>query len=499
MKSREQFYADFKAVNDFYAAAEGLQRTGGMVIDWRQPVVCDHEAMGKWGYDLLAGNKTVEQCKTEIRQSDEWKAKHPTPTPIPPPSGDFRPLVGPVRLRGGRRGVYDDTGDRLITVLHAGDLLAEAFNHGWPKVTAALDYAQSRHFLGVRTWTNLPAPEWWGVPPRPGNFSDANPEHEAYVRQFARELVARKLRWLVSQGDMYWLYPDLDRARAYMRKLAGWLVEEGGADRLVLGVDTGNEAWNFTRQDDPAFMAGVLRAFLDVLPVPLRSMTSVRDEGVLNEFSLDPVTVTDYHSIRSNFRNAMERIFTAGYWDGTVHPFLINSEMPGCGPFVSATSHPEEWMEPEVMGTAAFITLMARQIPVAMSSPGVIVGPEPFEAYDAQLSVYPKAAAILPADIQNWRLFHGGEGRDFSPERIVGVSGDNVRCDHAQARDNSGRVAVMIYVDSPCHLDLPAINGFEGEIITPGTFERFPLSFAKGGKVGIDLRRGRLLLGRYRS
>lgn len=441
-----------------------------------------------------AADKHISELRAELTRT----APPAPPVVITPPApAGFQPLVGVVRpLDGGRKGVGDDTGPRLITVLHAGDLLAEAFNHGWAKVYAALDYAVSRKFLAVRTWTNLPAPEWWGVPPRPGNFSDKNLAHEACIRQFARALVARGLRWQVSQGDMLWLYPRVEQASAYMRRLAGWLKDEGGIEKLVLSVDAGNEAWNFTRQSDPLFMSQVLQAFLDVLPVPLRSMTSVHDEGVLNEFSASPVTVTDYHSSRMPFRHAIERMFTASYWDGKDHELLLNSEMPGPGPFVSTTARPADWMEREVMGAAATVCLMTRHIPTAMSSPGVIVGPEPFETYDEQLSIFPLIADLLPKDIQSWRLFHGGEGRGFSPERVVGVSGDNVRCDHAKAPD--GRVAVLIYVDEPCHLDLPAINGFEGEIINPGTLERFPFTFTAGTRVSIDLRRARLLLGRYR-
>lgn len=78
--TRDEFYTRFKAVNDYYAAPEGLKRPGGMVIDSASPVRADHEAMGKWGYDLMLG-KTVDQCKAEIRQSDEWKSKHPGETP----------------------------------------------------------------------------------------------------------------------------------------------------------------------------------------------------------------------------------------------------------------------------------------------------------------------------------------------------------------------------------------------------------------------------------
>lgn len=71
LKSRDQFYKELQEVNAFYASSDGLKRYGGMVINDS----ADVEALGKWGYDLMLG-KTVEQCKAEIRESFEWKAKH---------------------------------------------------------------------------------------------------------------------------------------------------------------------------------------------------------------------------------------------------------------------------------------------------------------------------------------------------------------------------------------------------------------------------------------
>ena len=81
MKPREQFFAEFNDVNAFYAdQVQGLKRPGGMVIDTASPVRADTEAMGAWGYDLLAG-KTPTQVKHDICQSQEWKDKNPGQTP----------------------------------------------------------------------------------------------------------------------------------------------------------------------------------------------------------------------------------------------------------------------------------------------------------------------------------------------------------------------------------------------------------------------------------
>lgn len=71
VKSREQFAAEFRAVNDFYGSQDGLQRPGGMVLDGG----CDVVAMIQWGYDLMTGSK-VEDVITAIRGSHEWKVKH---------------------------------------------------------------------------------------------------------------------------------------------------------------------------------------------------------------------------------------------------------------------------------------------------------------------------------------------------------------------------------------------------------------------------------------
>jgi len=71
MPNQEQFYNDFRAVNDFYTSQDGLQRPGGMVIGG----VCDVEAMGQWGWQLSQG-VALASVLAQIRTSDEWKTKH---------------------------------------------------------------------------------------------------------------------------------------------------------------------------------------------------------------------------------------------------------------------------------------------------------------------------------------------------------------------------------------------------------------------------------------
>lgn len=75
MKSRAQWADEFSRVNAFYAADDGLRRPGGMVIDRDGVPTADVAAMQQWGYDLLT--QPLADVLARIRQSDEWRAKHP--------------------------------------------------------------------------------------------------------------------------------------------------------------------------------------------------------------------------------------------------------------------------------------------------------------------------------------------------------------------------------------------------------------------------------------
>lgn len=58
-----------KALDAFYRAPEGLQRPDG--------IGGDMEAIAQWFYQGVIEGKTIEDVKNQIRNSDEWKAKHP--------------------------------------------------------------------------------------------------------------------------------------------------------------------------------------------------------------------------------------------------------------------------------------------------------------------------------------------------------------------------------------------------------------------------------------
>lgn len=421
------------------------------------------------------------------------------PQPLPKPPSGHRPIDGMVALiDGGRGGVRDAHGRRLLVGVHAGDLLAR-FYRDRRYVEAQLDYFQAIGVHFVRVWTVLPG-DWWNA--RTGNITPEMPGYWETVRQFARELVKRGLRWQVSQGDAARHYHGAQERRNFMRQLATTLTECGGIDRLVISVDAGNEAWQ-NGEPDPVKLADMLRAFVDVLPVPLSALTSASDEGTLNEYAVAPATTIAYHQSRFHFRRATERAWTAGYWDGKKRAFLLSDEPVGVnnadgidrvGAHVSVTENPAEWRNLEAIGMTYLVQLMTPQLLSVMTSPGVI-SDEPFANYPC-IAHTVKLASTLPQDVQSWKHFHGGDGRDFSSLRVLGVASDHTRCEHALSMA-TGDVVVAVYGDpkSGPH-EFPAISGFEGEVVNPGTLTREPIRFSAGAKVRMQFDYGRYLIGR---
>jgi hypothetical protein len=65
-------------LNDFYAAADGLKRPGGM-IDSNGRV--DTVAIAQWFYQMVIYGKSWDDVRSQIRHSNEWRTKHPGETP----------------------------------------------------------------------------------------------------------------------------------------------------------------------------------------------------------------------------------------------------------------------------------------------------------------------------------------------------------------------------------------------------------------------------------
>jgi len=66
-------FARLTALNEFYASPEGLKRPGGMIIDGH----VDMEAVAQWYHQMVVEGVSFDNVKQQIRQSAEWRSKHP--------------------------------------------------------------------------------------------------------------------------------------------------------------------------------------------------------------------------------------------------------------------------------------------------------------------------------------------------------------------------------------------------------------------------------------
>lgn len=437
------------------------------------------------GYDIGEGMGPEAAAAKHLRELEQ-ELGIATPPPEPPTPSQS-PLVG-VAKGTYERGFEDATGPKLVAVCHAGDLLSR-FVRDQGTVARHLDDIAAAGYVGVRTWTVLYGDYWRQ---RTGELS---PAHQAdywdHLRTFAVALRARGLRWLVSQGDLMRWEPSSGGRRDYLRRLAEQLVACGGLD-VVLGVDAGNETWQ-NGEDDPARLEDALRAFLAVIPAPIRTLTSPYAEEEANRY-LTSTTLRDIHSSRDAWPTPARRVFNIGY-EADPHVYTVQSEGPGPGPHVSVMAEPAVFLEPETMGVLAACHAIGKALYVYMSSPGVI-SDEPFGTYPA-FGLVPRLFALLPSQVQTWAVFHGGANRALSPWRILEAPdpSTDVRCDHA----GNGDEAVCVIYGPPGTYRVQVVNHFEGVILTPdNTLAQHPVSWSAGQSVDITFRRGRVLMGRIR-
>lgn len=407
------------------------------------------------------------------------------------------PIVGAARLsNSGYYGLQDDLGQKLVWGVHAGDLLAAMYHGKDIDPDLAHFREQGAHFL--RTWTYLYG-NWWATPPRPGEIYPALPDYWEAIRTFARKLREYKLQWLVSQGDLFRNNNLREQGRReFMSQLASTLASEGGLE-LVIGVDAGNENAS-AGNPDAETMARTLDPFLATLRPAMVSTTS-NDENDLNRYVSRVCTVVDSHHGRWPYRTAIERAWAAGYWDGKYRPLISSSEPVGVGcqeyagdmrvgHHISATAVPADWDDIESMSVLAAAHFVSRQIYTYLSSPGVI-SDEPFSNYPA-LAQTGWLARRLPRNIQSWRIFHGGDNRSFSGDRVLGVPLDNeARCEHAT---NGQDYVVLVHGADKTH-NCRAINEFSGVRIDLTTREETPVSWRAGETVPVAFRRGTLFIG----
>lgn len=210
------FAERFTSVNDFYASVDGLKRPGGMVIDRDGVPTCDVEAMAAWGY-RIAGGESLASVLAQIRASDEWKQKHPTPEPTPteppptPEPGDkiVRPIVVDgriLRTDDGKALDYREASAFMLLARYLGQ------NGGSVEdVRARLVGWRDRRINTLRVFASIGHPGFWQsrgwllTPRTPGIYRGI---HDLTVLAASYGI---RIRWtlLADTGDVFRDTPDV--------------------------------------------------------------------------------------------------------------------------------------------------------------------------------------------------------------------------------------------------------------------------------------------------
>lgn len=326
----------------------------------------------------------------------------------------------------------DNTGPVLPVLCHAGDLLSRYARGQAAAVRALLAAIAGAGYHGVRTWTVLAGDYWRGREVGP----HTQPDYWAVVADFARELEAAGLGWLVSQGDALRVVTTTAAREAFARQLVETLPRD-----VVLGVDCGNEAWQ-NGEPDPARLVPMARVLAAAWPDVALSLSSPpgEEQHELDAWSLAPATVYDVHGYRGgHWWDKVRHIFSVAYEVKPARKLGWQSEPFGPGALVSASQHKHELVT-GVMQAAAVQALMARQGWVYFSGPGVMSDAgEDLRAMPG-FAETPAAVALLPRDVMTGRLVHGGT--TWAHARVFAAH-DETRCDHVLLDD--GRFACLIY------------------------------------------------------
>lgn len=380
---------------------------------------------GATGHDIfVSATRPDGPQRTDIYLEDLKKV--PVVTPI------VKGLQGAIRIQDGS--FADDTGPVNPVLCHAGDLIAHWVNGRREQVRAILDDIAKAGYHGVRTWTVLgPHPYWSGYFCGPHVQAD----YFQQVAEFAAELKARGLYWLVSQGDMLRAYPETARRVEFMQNLANTLKDTG----IVFGVDGANEAlWN--GEGDPERIKPVVDAYRRIHPVEVWSLTSAATEEVADLNATDG-SVFDVHGSRDgNWWDKIRHIFSIVYEGGPDKRLGIQSEPFGPGELVSVTANKHELTTP-VECLAACQSLLSRQAWVYFSGPGVKSDQRERLQDMPGFWETPAAASILPKDVARFaKVIHGGA--TWRGQRVWAVTtNDHTRADHALSND--GRFVCILY------------------------------------------------------
>jgi len=421
------------------------------------------------------------------------------PPPLPVPVHPF-PLRGRLRLQG-TVFVHDD-GAVNPCFAHAGDLFA-LYVRDKQRATDEMSKMTVVGYHGARVWTLLGG-EYWEKEDRHVG-PDITPDYWPLWDEFLQEMHARKLRLVVSQGDIGQLDNDSGSAlrdgvrrlrnssgrTAFAQRMARAALDCDGTGSIYAFFDGGNEAWQ-TGEPDPERLAEFVQAYKDAGGTALLTLTSPpgEEKAELDAYSIAPADCFDVHSYRGgHWYDKRRHIFSIPYEGKPNKKNGIGSEPPGNGDLVSVTDNKDE-LNHEAVACLAAMSFIGRMAFVWFSGEGVRIqqGLETQEGFEA----CPRISQLLPRDVMSFATMHHS-GNSWERERVLVPPDDVVRIDGATHTD--GRFAYVLDGPAGTH-SLRVQRDFTGSLINPATGEAVAVEGRAGQTLSLSWERGRVLVGR---
>ncbi len=341
------------------------------------------------------------------------------------------PLVGRLRIDG--RTYLDDSGPVLPIFCHFGEAFSR-YTRNRDSVRQQLDVIAQAGYHGIRFWSTLDG--WWWAGREV--YEGFTPDYWGQLRDFLRDLEARQLRAVISQGSTTALaIPD---RRRFASRLSDVLDEVGSANGVAI-IEGANESWQ-TGEPDPNRLAEFVGWIKQRHPATLYTISSAPDSENpedINRWSIWPADLFDVHGYRGGrWWDKVRHIFSLTYEGQPAKRLGWQGEPTGPGDAVSVTENKWE-LDNDTLAAMAAMSLMSRQAWCYMSGPGVLFD-SPIDAQPGFWTV-PRMRDAMYRDVMGFSLLiHGGTR--WANDRVFEALGET-RCD--QALSDDGRFVAVIY------------------------------------------------------
>lgn len=425
----------------------------------------------------------------------------PAPTIPPHPA----PIVGQLRTDADRC-FRDDTGCRIVSVYHAGDMFA-LFAAGYEdEVRADLAAVAAAGHQIVRSWVSLndqgdprnvwAGPRYLGVGPR------VTPDYRGKLVAFARLLDEYGLKWHMAAGGIDAMTTAVEEA---MFRTWADAMAEAGPEKWAL-VEACNECRDTSDRNgdnEPAHLErliNIVRARHPGVLYTLTAYTGTEDPAELRPYQPAWVRFTYYHGYRGQqiddkIRHRVSMALESGlgrlFWDGEPGgPWSRRGIASDPLTVVSAQDGDSEY-DDESVAAMAMGSVIGHGIHAYMSSTGVrrFASPVTFPGFAS----VPRLFRRLPQDAHTGTTVHAG--RANSPiEPTTNSAGHLGRADSLLLPD--GRVVSLFYGERPGVFRYRLRQGLKGVLIHPGTCAEEPIDLPAGATLVIDMKWARVFVGR---